>query len=82
MIVEWVTSPRVNSILFTNIVILSFLNEPRELQNSAVDDKFSIVDINVVNYDIGPLTTIYLTALIITAIFAISLISTLCSTFL
>jgi len=43
----------------------------------AVDDKFFIVDNNV-----GPLTTIYLSALIMTAIFAIPLFSTVCSTFL
>jgi len=35
-----------------------------------------------VNYDIGPLTTIYLSILIMTAIFVIPLLSTKCSTLL
>jgi len=47
----------------------------------AVDDKLFIVDINVVNYDIEPLTKIYLSALIMTAIFANPLFSTKCITF-
>ena len=54
---------------------------PASFKLRAVEDKFFIVDINVVNYDFGPLNTIYLSALIITAIFAIPLFSTICSTF-
>jgi len=55
---------------------------PANFKLSVVDNKIFIVNITVVNYDIGLLTTIYLSALIMTAIFAIPLFSTICSTFL
>jgi len=55
---------------------------PHNFKLWAVEDKIFIININVVNYDIGPPTTIYLPALIFTAIFAIPLFNTVCSTFL
>jgi len=44
---------------------------PAKFKTWVVEDKFFIVDINILNYDIGPLTTIYLSTLILTAIFPI-----------
>jgi len=55
---------------------------PENFKLWAVDDKLFTVDINVVNYDIEPVTKIYLSALIMTAKIAIPLFRTICSTLL
>jgi hypothetical protein len=55
---------------------------PANFKLWAVDDKIFIVDRNFVNYDIGTLTTVYLSALIMAAILSFPLFSTIYGTFL
>jgi hypothetical protein len=52
------------------------------LQHPGCRKYFIVVDFNVVHYVNGPLTTIWRLGLIITAIFAVPLFSTICSTLL
>ena len=59
MNVRQVMSLCVHSPLFMNIIILKhFKWTPANSKLSVVDDKNFIVNITVVNYDIGPPTTI------------------------